>query len=668
MAAKKKKSAGSWKVGFGSKNLASELRHAEALMAREKWPAARQALEALQKDFPQDVSVLTHLAEVYYELHDFYSYEKACDRLVQAAPNNAQALFVLGGAYLLNQHPLLALHTFRQALERFPNDFRAEETRKTVSGLESIAEKLLSDLNLSQEADWEVAVLHERGQAYLEQGEYQQARQAEEEVLHLKPDFVSARNNLCLISFAEGHLEQAITTAQEVLEGNPANVHALSNLTRFYVLNGQLDAARVCGERLKASQVEAWDVWTKKVEGLAYLGDEGGILQMYEQAKAAQDLDTTSALFHHLVAVAMARTGQINQAYQQWKQALKKSPGFDLSQSNLEDMKQPIGQRHAPWYFSLSYWLNRQLIDDLSKALAGTQFKDEKALEHAMQRFLVEHPSLVHLVPILLERGDPPGREFAFRLASSVKTPEMLQALKDFALSQWGPDRMRNEAAAIAADADLLSREKVRLYIQGEWRELMVINYELHDEIAFEHSRKVNQWLAQALPLLKSGDVQEAVEAEKLLRQAIQAEPNFPDLQNNLAVAYQIQGRTEEAQTLFQQLVEQYPDYVPARASVARWQIEAGELEAAEALLKPLLTRKRFHFQDFAHFCEVYLLLLVTQENVEAAKGWLNLWASLDPNHPNAQWWKSHLERKDLLDTIGRIARGELNRGKRKKK
>jgi hypothetical protein len=96
--------------------------------------------------------------------------------------------------------------------------------------------------------------------------------------------------------------------------------------------------------------------------------------------------------------------------------------------------------------------------------------------------------------------------------------------------------------------------------------------------------------------------------------------------------------------------------------------IKAGELETAEALLKPLLSRKRFHYQDFGNLSEAYLELLAAQGNLDGARSWLNLWTSVDPDHPHLLYWKALLKRQDLVDKIGRIANGELDRRKRRSK
>jgi tetratricopeptide (TPR) repeat protein len=127
-----------------------------------------------------------------------------------------------------------------------------------------------------------------------------------------------------LIDWAEGKSEQAINQARVVLERDPDNIHALASLVRFLLLSGDLDVAQGYAEQVKTSQANAWEAWTKKIEVLSYLADDAGILEIYEQVQAAslQDQPVTE-LFYHLVAVALARTGNLKKNQKLWEKALK---------------------------------------------------------------------------------------------------------------------------------------------------------------------------------------------------------------------------------------------------------------------------------------------------------------------------------------------------------
>ncbi|MEM7796456.1 MAG: hypothetical protein AAF579_18635 [Cyanobacteria bacterium P01_C01_bin.118] len=62
---KKKKPAAS--RGFGSQFLITDLAHADALIRRQQWAEAHSLLSRLKISYPDDLTILAHLLEVYYE-------------------------------------------------------------------------------------------------------------------------------------------------------------------------------------------------------------------------------------------------------------------------------------------------------------------------------------------------------------------------------------------------------------------------------------------------------------------------------------------------------------------------------------------------------------------------------------------------------------------------
>ncbi|MBD2778622.1 tetratricopeptide repeat protein [Iningainema tapete] len=189
-----------------------------------------------------------------------------------------------------------------------------------------------------------------------------------------------------------------------------------------------------------------------------------------------------------------------------------------------------------------------------------------------------------------------------------------------------------------------------------------VINYEFHDEQLKTHSRKVNQWLGEAISLMKKGSDKDAEKAQVLLKQALEVEPDSPDLLNNLAATYEIQNRREEGVGIMHDIVERFPDYVFARVSVARMHILKGEIEAAEALLKPLVSRKRFHFDEFAAFCNGYIELLLAEDKKDGAIAWLKMWEGIDPDRPDIMTWKLRLEGPGILKKLSKLGKWGLGK------
>lgn len=615
------------------------LDQARAMMRRKRWLEAREILEPLDRRYPDRPEVLAELVNVYLELEDMSHHQWACERILKHTLPDPDLMLALAGSYLLNFRPALSLLTFRSFLKQWPDHEEAAKVRQEITSLGAKMDDLLAELGEAGEEGLEIAAMHEQVQSLLEQGKYSQGRKVAEKLLSRRPNFVPVLNNLSQMYFIEGSEEQAINTAQRVLDLDPENFHALSNLTRYLYLSGRTDEAARRAAQLKALKSNAEDAWIKKAEALSYMGDDQGVLEVFKEA--AQTGAMEDPLLHHLAAVAAMRLGREDEARAHWRRALKLAPGFELAKENMEDLRQRAGQRHAPWAFMINNWVQQKTIEDLFKVVeSASRRKDEKVMKRAVQRYLNQHPEVVRLIPILLNRGDPQGREFAMRTALMSETPEMLAALRDFALGQCGPDEMRFEAANAASAAGLMPAGTVRLWMQGEWRDLLLFGFELHDDPIYRHRPNVAQLLADGTRALHDGKVEQA---ERLLKQALEIEPDSPDILNNLAIAYEMQGRSAEALSLEREIHQRHPDYLFARVGLARKSIADGRLDEAEALLKPLLSRRRLHFSELAALCHAQIELFVAQNNTDAARSWLEMWAGADPDHPGIAHWRAIL-------------------------
>ncbi|HBB32163.1 MAG TPA: hypothetical protein DDZ80_01780 [Cyanobacteria bacterium UBA8803] len=630
--------------GFGSQPLLVNISKAEAMMRRRRWDEARNILQSLNEQYPNQVEVLTSLAILYNLTKDFLHYQLVCTQLSQLKPDDPEITLMLAGAYMSNLRPISALRAFEQFLTRWPDHPEAPEARKTIAQLEEIKNNIIAEVGLSEQESLNLAVLHETAQSCLEQGKYTEGRQALDALLRIRPHSIPDLNNLSLICFLESDLEQAMATAEQVLNLEPNNIHALSNLTRYRCLSGQIEAAKSIAERLKAIASDTPDSCVKKVEALSFLGDDQSILDIFKEVQPAEVLDSTgmNSLLYHLAGVAAMRLGQDRQARQYWQQALKIEPGFELAKENLEDSQQLVGQRHAPWAFTLNSWITPQAFLDLAILEDAEKSEDGSGLREAARNYLQKHPEVAALVPLLLDRGDLKARQFALTLAVMADTEQMQLALRDFALSQCGSDRMRQQAAQVVSQAGLFPPGLVRMWLEGEWREVILLGFEIHNEPVEIHQPQVEKLAREAVMAFKQGQIDKS---QRLLQNALKIEPDAVDLLYNLAGTYECQGQSEKALEIVQKLYQQNPDYIFGRISFAKIQITKGELDEAEALLQPLMSQKRFHYSQFDAFCNTRIELYMAQKNPEAARAWLEMWAMMAPHTPALDYWRQRLDK-----------------------
>jgi len=626
---------------------------AERLDRQGKRVEARELLEDLDRSYPDRAEVLSALVNAYYELHDLTAYQHACQRLIRHQPDDPDVNLMLAGSCLANARPALALRNFRRFLGRWPDDVRADEARKTVAFLEDQMEELLGDLGVSGEDGLQLAALHEEVLGCLEQGEFDQARQAAEQLLKLCPSFCPAINNLGEAHFREGRTDEALAAAHRVLRRDPNNFHALANLARYLYLSGRAEEAQTWAQRLKSVESESGDVWVKKVETFTCLGDDEEVLWVFEKARQSPDrgTDPNEAMLHHLVAVAAMRQGRETQARTYWKRALKLNPGLDVARANLQDLGNPPDQRHAPWPYSLNHWLPIHLVRKLVSRLSRAERRGgERALGRQVRRFLQDYPQVTALLPVLLDRGDPEGRQFALRIALLAETPQAFETLRDFALSQHGPDQLRQQAAQALREAGMLPAGPVRLWIKGEWQDILLLGFEIHQEPRRVHQPQVEDLAGEAMAALEDGS--DADKAERLFKQALEIEPDAIDLLNNLATAYRHQGRLNDWRALTHEIHRRDPDYLFGRVNLALEHLEGGNLNEAREILIPLLSRQRLHVTEFTALCQIQIELCRAEGHLDGARSWLNIWEQLDPDHPGLKHFRRRLAPVRLWDSL----------------
>jgi tetratricopeptide (TPR) repeat protein len=407
------------------------------------------------------------------------------------------------------------------------------------------------------------------------------------------------------------------------------------------VLAGQLDEAAALAERLKALPTTSVAIAVAQAEALSFFGDDAAVLAAFarvQRLKGRDDDPNTSALLHHLAAVAALGQGQALAARRRWQKALELNPRLEIAAANLADLDRPEDERNVPWPYHIDSWLPRTTIDVMSRALDGQ--RGDAALTQAARRFLQRYPEVARIVPLLLARGDPFGREFAVRLAGLAQTPELLTALVTFAQSQAGPTQLRLQAVQFAQQGGALANGAVRYWQGGAWREAVMSAIEIHGEPP-PHTLPpaIVALQREAALALRAGD---ARKAERLLTQALAQFPNDPSLLNNLGAAHGELGRHSEAEAIARQLVAEQPDYLFGITNLVPYLIAEGKLAQAQALLDPLLRRQRMHISEFGALAAAQADIFIAEGKFDDAERWLELWERADPEHPHVahSWGK----------------------------
>ncbi|MFV1966220.1 MAG: tetratricopeptide repeat protein [Pirellulaceae bacterium] len=212
---------------------------------------------------------------------------------------------------------------------------------------------------------------------------------------------------------------------------------------------------------------------------------------------------------HHL-AVAQCRLGDEKAARSSWKKCLKAMPTHVDARENLDDLDS--GQGHAPWSESIGKWIPRAICDNMfgsRSAIGKTEHLD----------LTNDYPAVAALIPALLDRSDPLGREMAMRMAAADGSPAMLDALQQFALGSRGPDAMRCEALNILGRKGWVDSGPHRFYSRGKWAEIKLFMTEISWETTRCAAPHVQELVETGTEALSNGDFVLAEESLALLVQ-----------------------------------------------------------------------------------------------------------------------------------------------------
>ncbi len=214
MAKKAKKKRQQASRGFGSQSLTTELAHAEALIRREQWLEAYSLLTRLKTAHPENLDVLAHLLEVYYELGQLHQYQATCEAFLAIKPNDARVNFLLGYAYVLNYYPLLGVKQYRYAMERWPDHKGSVEGKEHLDMIEPNSSDVFDSMGLHYPDDWDVGILFEQALAYRETGQAAKAITAAKSIIQQRADFVAGYNSVALAYLTNDQYEDAISTSE----------------------------------------------------------------------------------------------------------------------------------------------------------------------------------------------------------------------------------------------------------------------------------------------------------------------------------------------------------------------------------------------------------------------------------------------------------------------
>jgi len=325
------------------------------VILKKEWMKTIETLKPLAKLSPNNLDNWVSLASCYYHVGQYENLWQATVNVVRLNPGDSKNWFNVANAAMMNHLWFTAQYYADQFLIKFPNDKYYEQIQELRQRVENVTTKVLASPNTERGASSIDLREMEQAEIAITNGDYLLAERLINQTLQRSPTLIAPLNVLSLLYSAQGKFSEAITTARQVLAKYPNNIHALSNLAQLLWRTAQTSEAELIAAKLN-QPTSTNALLLKQLEALSFMGKDSAVIQLFEQSeqrfKENLRVSDYSPMTYHLVSVAYAHQGNEKQAKQLWETALEKNKNFEPARQNLDNLKQPFGQRFKAFPFS----------------------------------------------------------------------------------------------------------------------------------------------------------------------------------------------------------------------------------------------------------------------------------------------------------------------------
>jgi uncharacterized protein HemY len=68
------------------------------------------------------------------------------------------------------------------------------------------------------------------------------------------------------------------------------------------------------------------------------------------------------------------------------------------------------------------------------------------------------------------------------------------------------------------------------------------------------------------------------------------------------------------------------------------------DYDEAEKWLEPVMEQTKLHFEELAAICQTRIRLELARGRRDAAQSWLDMWAGVEPDHPEIDYWRRQVQ------------------------
>ena len=625
----------------------AQLRAIDRLLAEKQYREAIRKIRPALRRFPDHGGLHRVLVEALEQEKGPRAAGLAAFAWAERRPNSLPAQQALLGFATKLGHLLLA--------ERTAAKVRALGAETPGFPFDPSLQEALLDEADAREAGVDAMVCFDIGKLHLEGQDFAGALRWLEGV-----DVAPARNNRALALFHLDRVGEALDAFLANWQRYPDNLYALGWAARLRLYQGDATGVEGLCTPLAASDARRLGDALPQIETLLMLGANQAAWEAFEHA-CTQDWfddrdDIAGAMLCHFGACAACRLGNSEDARHWWHAALGEKSDFALAGTNLNPSSEAAIQARLPVIFDLHHllpmaWTTALFADKTDGVGEVATLTASNAYLEAL--YVGGEPSLRGLVSIVLKHRT----EQADTAAADL--------LRAFARLPIGTKDERFGVLTFLQSHRMIGpTEPVAYWDDNGLREVTVTGTEIYREPKeSDLPPDLDALLIEAV-VLHNEDRPD--EAEVRLKTVLERVPDHPVALMNLAAVRSAKGHTAELLRLLHAIVDNHPDYLFARCSLAQRLIEQRELEQAEQLLDGLIGRERLHIQEAFLLWGTLAMLYTAKGEAAAAQRLLDGLEAMVEDDDDA--WrlagiKDALARLDPMERLKRSLKTVLQSG-----
>ena len=528
---------------------------------------------------PPTIDSLMADARQYQKSGDTKSAIIQLNNVLQQNPKHAEARYLLGSIYLHAGDTLRAETQLREALIAKFDAKLALPLLAQALFEQGKFQKVLDETRFSDygEAAAQPGIISLRGHALISLGKTEEAAQAFDEALKLKPDFAQAVLGQVRLAIQKHDTAAALQLANKAVASDPKSLDG-------WLMKGDLERSMNRIDAAKAAYQKALDLGPGDIAAnlnmASIIMDGGKFEDARKYAETIRKTAPDSAVGHYLLGLIEFRKGNLKAADESIQQALKIAPNYlpatalsgavAYALGSYEKAEQQL--QDAITQYPNSIYLRRQLAATLLKERKPQQALD--LLEPMIESGTDDTNMLALIAEAYYQKGDIAKAKRYFEIAAK-KNPENPKVRTGLALARLATGETERaiadlESAVGGGDGDA----EVVLISSLLSTKQFDIAYGVITRMEKARSNDPNTLNMKGTILLAR---KKLPDARKAFERALEIQPGYFPASMNLAALDIAEKHFQAARTRYEKILEATPSNIEAMMALAKLEAASGK-------------------------------------------------------------------------------------------